>query len=307
MNKFVVRQSLILLLTAIIWGVAFVAQSVGTDYVGPFTFIAVRNVIGVIVLLPVVYIIDKKKSHEDLHEEVGKEDKRALLTGGITCGTLLFIASAFQQVGIKYTSVGKAGYITAMYIVLVPIIGMFMHKKTGVKIWIGVMLAVIGMYFLCIAQGDSGMQMGDILIFICAFTFSFHILTVDHFSPKVDGVKMSCIQFVTCGILSAIFMLIFENPNISDILDAWIPILYAGAMSSGVAYTLQIVGQKGMNPAVASLILSLESVVSVLAGWIILHQNLSAREIFGCCVAFAAIIIVQLPDNLIIRKKNKSA
>jgi drug/metabolite transporter (DMT)-like permease len=272
-----------------------VAQSVGTDYVGPFTFIAVRNVIGVIVLLPVVYIIDHKKSEKELQEEAG--NKRDLLTGGITCGTLLFIASAFQQVGIKYTSVGKAGFITAMYIVLVPIIGMFMHKKTGVKIWIGVLLAVLGMYFLCIAQGDNGMQMGDILIFICAFTFSFHILTVDHFSPKVDGVKMSCIQFITCGILSAVFMVIFENPNISDILDAWIPILYAGAMSSGVAYTLQIVGQKGMNPAVASLILSLESVVSVLAGWIILHQQLSTREIFGCILAFAAIIIVQLPDR----------
>jgi drug/metabolite transporter (DMT)-like permease len=299
MNKFVLRQSLILLLTAIIWGIAFVAQSVGMDYVEPFTFIAVRNVIGVIVLLPVVYIMGRNKEKNQK-----KESKKDLLTGGVACGVFLFIASAFQQVGVKYTSVGKAGFITAMYIVLVPIVGMFMHKKTGIKVWIGVVLAVIGMYFLCIAKGETGIQKGDMLIFICAFTFSFHILTVDYFSPKVDGVKMSCIQFATCGILAAIFMVIFEKPNITDILNAWIPILYAGAMSSGVAYTLQIVGQKGMNPTVASLILSLESVVCALAGWIILHQNLSAREIFGCCVAFVAIIIVQLPDK---RENNKSA
>jgi drug/metabolite transporter (DMT)-like permease len=233
-----------------------------------------------------------------------KENKKDLITGGIACGIFLFIASAFQQFGVKSTSVGKAGFITAMYIVLVPIVGMFMHKKTSAKVWIGVALAVIGMYFLCISKGESGMQMGDILVFVCAITFSFHILTVDHFSPRVDGVKMSCIQFMTCGILSAVFMLIFEEPNMSDILSAWIPILYAGALSSGVAYTLQIVGQKGMNPTVASLILSLESVVSALAGWIILHQQLSAREIFGCAVAFAAIIIVQLPDN---NAKNKKS
>jgi drug/metabolite transporter (DMT)-like permease len=290
---------LILLLTAIIWGIAFVAQSVGMDYVGPFTFIAIRNVIGVIVLLPVVYFMGRNKENKET-----KENKKDLITGGIACGIFLFIASAFQQFGVKSTSVGKAGFITAMYIVLVPIVGMFMHKKTSAKVWIGVALAVIGMYFLCISKGESGMQMGDILVFVCAITFSFHILTVDHFSPRVDGVKMSCIQFMTCGILSAVFMLIFEEPNMSDILSAWIPILYAGALSSGVAYTLQIVGQKGMNPTVASLILSLESVVSALAGWIILHQQLSAREIFGCAVAFAAIIIVQLPDN---NAKNKKS
>jgi drug/metabolite transporter (DMT)-like permease len=292
MNKFVVRQSLILLLTAIIWGIAFVAQSVGMDYVGPFTFIAVRNVIGVIVLLPVVYVMGRTRKNN-----ATRENKKDLITGGIFCGIFLFVASAFQQFGVKYTSVGKAGFITAMYIVIVPILGIFMNKKTGVRIWIGVVLAVIGMYFLCISKGESGMQMGDILVFVCAVTFSFHILTVDYFSPRVDGVKMSCIQFFTCGILSAIFMFIFEEPNITDILNAWVPILYAGALSSGVAYTLQIVGQKGMNPTVASLILSLESVVSVLAGWIILHQRLSAREMFGCAVAFAAIIIVQLPDK----------
>jgi drug/metabolite transporter (DMT)-like permease len=300
MNKFVVRQSLILLLTAIIWGIAFVAQSVGMDYVGPFTFIAVRNVIGVIVLLPVIYILDRSKSNE----EKSKENKKDLITGGILCGIFLFIASSFQQFGVKYTSVGKAGFITAMYIVLVPVVGIFIHKKTSGRVWIGVVLAVVGMYFLCISKGEMGMQMGDILVFICAITFSFHILTIDHFSEKVDGVKMSCVQFITCAILSSVFMVIFEEPSISDIIRAWKPILYAGALSSGVAYTLQIVGQKGMNPTVASLILSLESVVSVIAGWIILHQRLSAREIFGCMLAFAAIIIVQLPDK---RKKTKSA
>ena len=300
MNKFVLRQSFLLLLTAVIWGVAFVAQSVGMDYVEPFTFIAVRNVIGVLVLLPCIGLLNRLNGSVSVQSgniDEDKSNRKVLITGGICCGICLFTASALQQFGVKYTTVGKAGFITAMYMVLVPVFGIFLHRKTGIRVWIAVVLAAIGMYLLCITKGELGLQAGDLLVFACAVCFTFHILVIDHFSPLVDGVKLSCIQFGTCAVLGGIFMLIFEHPSIENILAAWMPILYAGAMSSGVAYTLQIIGQKGMNPTVASLILSLESVVSVLAGWMILHQTLSARELTGCALAFCAIILVQLPNG----------
>lgn len=293
MNHFVLRQSLLLFLTATIWGVAFVAQSVGMDYVEPFTFNAVRNVIGAIVLLPCIGFLNRLNSNSDKKEE--KEDKKTLIIGGISCGVLLFIASNLQQFGIQYTTVGKAGFITAMYIVLVPVFGIFLHKKVGLRIWMAVVLAVAGLYLLCMTDGSFDLQTGDLLVLACAVAFSFHILVIDYFSPKVNGVKLSCIQFFTCAVLSAIGMLLFEEPKLSQILAAWLPIFYAGVLSCGVAYTLQIIGQKGMNPTVASLILSLESVVSLLAGWLILGQKLSNRELIGCALAFAAIIIVQLP------------
>lgn len=294
MNRFVLRQSLILFLTACIWGLGFIAQSVGMDYVEPFTFTAARNVLAFLVLLPYIFAVGKIKQKNDTC--VIKQNKKSLIIGGICCGICLFAASSLQQFGVKYTTVGKAGFITAMYMVLVPIFGIFLHKKAGVKIWIAVALASFGMYLLCITKGEFRLQLGDSFVFACAVGFSFHILVIDYFSPKSDGVKLSCIQFLVCAVLSAGCMLIFEKPDIGDIVAAGVPILYAGVLSSGVAYTLQIVGQKGMNPTVASLILSLESVVSVIAGWLILGQKLSTREICGCVLAFAAIILVQLPD-----------
>lgn len=294
MNRFVLRQSLILFLTACIWGLGFIAQSVGMDYVEPFTFTAARNVLAFLVLLPYIFAVGKSKQKNDTC--VIKQNKKSLIIGGICCGICLFAASSLQQFGVKYTTVGKAGFITAMYMVLVPIFGIFLHKKAGVKIWIAVALASLGMYLLCITKGEFRLQLGDSFVFACAVGFSFHILVIDYFSPKSDGVKLSCIQFLVCAVLSAGCMLIFEKPDIGDIVAAGVPILYAGVLSSGVAYTLQIVGQKGMNPTVASLILSLESVVSVIAGWLILGQKLSTREICGCVLAFAAIILVQLPD-----------
>lgn len=290
------KNSLILLLTATIWGVAFVAQSVGMDYVGGFTFNAVRSIIGSIVLLPVILFLDRQKTPAVRTEEEKKSGQKTLLMGGIACGICLCLASNFQQFGIKYTTVGKAGFITACYIVIVPILGLFLKKKCGPYIWGAVVMALIGLYLLCITDGFS-IGKGDILVMICAVLFSLHILVIDYFSPKVDGVKMSCIQFLVCGILSGIPALIFENPQISSILAAWQPILYAGVMSCGVAYTLQIVGQKNMNPTVASLILSLESCISVLAGWIILSQSMSRKEILGCVIMFAAIILAQLPEK----------
>lgn len=297
MNRFIIRQSLLLLLTAAIWGVAFVSQSVGMDYVGPFTFNAVRSLIGAAVLVPCIPLLKKLQKKEEGQEEIHKkEDKKTLLRGGICCGVILAVASSFQQFGLLYTTVGKAGFITAMYIILVPILGIFMGKKVGLRIGISVVTAVAGLYLLCMTE-SLRLEAGDILVLLCAVVFSFHIMVIDHFSPLVDGVKMSCIQFLTCGILCGIGMFLFEEPSLSMILAAWKPVLYAGVMSCGVAYTLQIVGQKGMNPTVASLIMSLESVISVLAGFVLLHEVLSRRELFGCVLMFAAIILAQLPDR----------
>lgn len=320
------KSPLLLFLTAVIWGIAFVAQSVGMEYVGGFTFNCVRNLIGGLVLLPCIALLDRiraaqgeKNEMEDKNEDgCSKERKKrkiedngskkrkngkcagsfdkTLWIGGICCGGALFVASNLQQFGIKYTTVGKAGFITAMYIIIVPVMGVCLKKAVGAKIWLSVLLSVIGLYLLCITGGFS-LGFGDILVMVCAVCFAVHILIIDYFSPKTDGVRMSCIQFFTCGVLSGMGMLFFEEPSIGAIGQAWLPILYAGALSSGVAYTLQIIGQRNIDPTVASLILSLESVVSVLAGWILLGQKLSVRELSGCVLMFAAIILAQLPEQ----------
>ena len=287
------KSSFMLLLTAVIWGVAFVAQSVGMDYIGPFTFNSIRSLIGGFVLIPCIFLLNRGKAEKG---QASPNERKMLLIGGICCGVALAVASSLQQMGIQYTSVGKAGFITACYIVIVPILGLFLKKKCSPYIWAAVAMALAGLYLLCIKDGFT-IGKGDILVMICALLFSFHILVIDYYSPKVDGVAMSCIQFLVCGILSGIPALLLEHPQMSAILCAWQPILYAGVMSCGVAYTLQIVGQKNMNPTVASLILSLESCISVLAGWVILHQSLSRREIIGCLIMFAAIILAQLPEK----------
>ena len=283
-------------MTATIWGVAFVAQSVGMDYIGPFTFNAVRNAIGGLVLLPCIALLRRTGAKEE-DAVPAPGSRKNLLLGGACCGVLLFVASNLQQIGIQYTTVGKAGFITAMYIVLVPILSIFLGKKAGIKIWAAVVLAVAGLYILCMTGGRFSLQKGDLLVLLSAFAFSVHILTIDHFAPLADGVKMSCIQFFVCALLSAVCMWLFEEPDMGAILQAWVPVLYAGVLSCGVAYTLQIVGQRGMNPTVASLILSLESVISLIAGWVILGQALSARELSGCVLMFSAIILAQLPER----------
>ena len=277
MKKTDIKSPLLLFLAAFIWGVAFVAQSKAKDYsVEPFTFNAVRNIIGGLTLLPCIFFLGRREPKEKKIEE----NPKTLLIGGILCGTVLCIASNLQQIGINYTTVGKAGFITAMYIVLVPILGIFLKRRVGIKVWISVFLAVAGLYLLCMTEKLS-LGKGDALVLLCALVFAIHILVIDHFSPKVDGVKLSCIQFLELG----------------AICSAWLPILYAGIFSSGVGYTLQVIGQKNMDPTVASLILSLESVISVLAGWVLLKQQLSGRELLGCVVMFAAIILAQLPDK----------
>lgn len=291
-DKKQVRSSLLLLLTAFIWGSSFVSQRVGMDYIGPLTFNCTRSFIGSIVLLPVILVINKKTDKQVLKKE--KENKKALIIGGILCGTVLAVASSFQQFGIKYTTVGKTGFITALYMVIVPILGLFLKKKIRPIFWLSVALAVVGMYLLCITS-EFSIQLGDFLVFICAIFFAVHIMVIDKFSPFVNGIKMSCIQFFVCGCICSIPMLIFETPTFSGIISAYIPLLYSGVMSCGVAYTLQIVAQKNANPVVASLIMSLESVFCALSGWLLLNEKLSARELIGCVIIFIGIIITQIP------------
>ena len=291
------KNPLLLLLTAAIWGSAFVAQSVGMDYVGCFTFSCVRNLIGCLVLLPYIWLTGRKKeAQKTVSPEEEKQENKILAIGGICCGICLCIASNLQQYGIQYTSVGKAGFLTALYIVLVPVLGIFLKKKCGLQVWISVAVAVVGFYLLSVKEGFR-LEMGDIYLVLSALMFSVHILVIDYFSPKVDGVKLSCIQFFICGILSGIVMLLTEQPSLGTLLEARIPILYAGVLASGVAYTLQILGQKDFNPTIASLILSLESVFSALAGWLILQQTLTGREKAGCFLIFCAVILAQLPGK----------
>ena len=285
-------NNLLLALTAFIWGSAFVAQSVGMDHVGPFTFNSIRSFMGGIVLLPVILILRRQSGRTNKNEKNGL----LLWSGGICCGIALAAASSLQQIGLIYTSAGKAGFITAMYILIVPVMGIFIGKKAGMKTWIGVVLAAAGMYFLCITDGFH-IARGDFLVFLCAVIFSVHILLIDYFSPKTDGVALSCIQFFVCGILCAVPMLISERPKIAEIAGAWMTLAYAGVLSCGVGYTLQIVAQKNTDPTVASLILSLESVFSVLAGWVILGERLSGRELFGCALVFTAVILAQFPEK----------
>lgn len=317
------RNTFFLFLTAMIWGAAFVAQSVSMDYIEPFTFICLRSVIGGLFLIPIIIVLDgiRKKSQDEsanvvssentlhnniLHNNIETEEKQGLswknkqlIEGGIVCGIFLFFANCFQQTGIQYTTVGKAGFITTFYIIIVPLIGLFFKKYCGILTWISVVIALTGLYFLCITQKLT-IQRGDALILCCSVLYAGQILAIDHYNPFVDGVKMSCIQFLTGGVLGAVFMFLFENPSVAMILSAAGPILYTGIMSTGVGYTLQIVGQKGLNPTVAALILSLESVFSALSGYVFLHQVLTTRESIGCVLMFIAIVLAQLPD---IRRK----
>lgn len=286
------KNNILLVLTALIWGCAFVAQSVGMDFVGPFTFNMARFLIGAIVLLPVIWFMDRQRK---TGAEKGAGQK-ILIIGGICCGIALAVASTLQQWGILFTTVGKAGFITAMYIVIVPLLGIFIGKKVRPLIIGCVAIAVVGFYFLCMTE-SLRLGLGDFLVLLCAIAFSIHILVIDHFSPKVDGVKMSAIQFLTAAIISAVPTLLWEQPVFTEILQAWQPVLYAGVMSCGVAYTLQIIAQKNADPTVASLLLSLESVFSVLAGWVLLGQGLSLKEMFGCVLIFCAIILAQLPEK----------
>lgn len=280
------RGSLLLLLTSMIWGAAFVAQSAGMDYIGPFTFNGLRMLMGAAVLLP--FLLKRRTG-----AHTNASERKMLLRGGILCGVALFVGSTLQQIGIVDTTAGKAGFITAMYVVLVPVMGVFVGHKQPWLVWLGVALSAVGMYFLCVHESLS-LNRGDLMVLAGAVGFSFHILLIDRYSAHVDGVKLSCLQFFVAGVLGLVFMFLFETPQISQIFAAWLPLLYAGVFSCGVAYTLQILGQRDTDPTIASMILCLEAVFSVVFSWFLLGERLSAREIFGCVLIFAAILLAQL-------------
>ena len=280
-----------LFMAALIWGFAFAFQSQGMEHMGPMTFNGTRFLIGAVVLIPVIFLFKKPGEKR----KIAKEDIKVTITGGVVCGLCLFVASSLQQFGIQYTSVGKAGFLTTLYIILVPIIGIFFKRKASVMVWIGAILSVIGMYLLCVSETMS-INKGDIFAFCCAIVFAFHILSVDYFAPKTNGIVLSCIQFLTSGICAMLCAFIFEQPAVTEIANGIVPLLYVGVMSSGVAYTLQILGQRNADPTIASLIMSLESAVSVLGGWLILHQKLTGKELLGCLLMFIAVIGVQVFD-----------
>lgn len=294
------KYSLLLLLTAAIWGFAFVAQSAGGDAIGPFTFNSIRNLIGAAILVPVILFLDRAGYSE---KPKTKARRKTLLIAGSLIGVVLFLATNLQQIGITYgRSAGKAGFITATYLILVPILGLLLGKKCPLPVWFAVALAMIGIYLLSVTE-TSGLSWTDLLLLLSAFCFAVQILLIDHFVSFVDGIRMAAIQFLVCGLLSGIPAVILEQKNwagpagaFSAFLnpEAWGSILYAGLLSCGVAYTLQIVGQKHVPPTLASLLMSFESVFCVLGGWIFLGETLSPRQIAGCVLMFFAILLVQV-------------
>lgn len=285
------RNAVLLLITAIIWGTSFVAQRVGMDYMGAFTFSAVRFCLGGLFLIPVLLFLGRKR------EAPSAETKKTTRIGGLVCGVIVCVMANLQQFAVVHTTVGKTGFITALYIILVPIVSLFFGRKAGKKLWLAVGIAVLGLYLLCMTESFS-LGFGDTLVCICALVCTAHILAVDHFVVKVDGVTLACLQFFVASFLSAILMLIFEGPPAwSTLVSGGLPLLYSGILVSGVAYTLQILGQKGANPTAASLIMSLESVIAALSGWLLLNQSMTIRELFGAALMFVAIILAQLPDK----------
>ena len=290
-----VRQVVFPILAAFIWGTAFVAQDLCADSIGTFAFNATRYFIAVLALLVVIAISDRaKKNKPALSAEEKKAASKQLWLGGLCCGVALAIASNFQQAGlVAGTDAGKAGFITALYVVLVPVFGLFFKRKVSLPVWIAVVCSVVALYLLCI-KGDFSLAAGDLLILVCAVCFAVHILVIDHFTAYCDGVKLSCLQFLFAGIISAVCMFLFEDVDFAAIWGCILPLLYVGIFSCGVGYTLQILAQKDSNPTVVTILLSLESVFAVIAGAIILHQQMTAREYIGCVVMFVAVILAQI-------------
>lgn len=290
------QGNLMLLFTALIWGTAFVAQSTGMDHVEPFTYNGIRIFIGGLALIPVIILFDKLKPAEQrLTREEQRKLDRSSAFGGLCCGCVLFLASSFQQFGISMTTAGKAGFITALYVVIVPFLGVFIKKKIPKITWVCVAIAVFGFYLLCVNEGFS-ISKGDLLVLCCAFFYSMHIMVIDHFTEKnVDGIRMSCVQFLVAGVLGMTMMFLTETPVLANIWAARMSILYTGVVSSGIGYTLQILGQKHTEPTTATLLMSLESVFAALAGWLLLNEVMTGKEFLGCVLVFAAVILAQVP------------
>ena len=298
------KGNLMLLITAFIWGTAFVAQSEGMNYVGPFTYCASRNILGALVLIPVILLFRYGKFRDKSDNE--QVSVKETIKGGIICGTILCVSGALQQVGISMTTAGKAGFISAIYIIAVPIAEFFIFRKKSVMVWICALIAMAGLYLLCVNEGFAVNQ-GDLIVLYSAFGFTAHIMVIDHFNSRgADGIIMSCIQFFTAAIFMTAAMFIFEQPSMSNILDAKYTILYAGVMSSGVAFTMQILGQRNTDPASASLIMCLESVFAALSGWLLLNEMMTVKEFSGCVLVFAAVLLAQLKDIKKINNKGEN-
>lgn len=291
-----IRQVVFPILAALIWGTAFVAQDVCADTIGTFTFNAVRYFIAVLALLVLIAVLNATRKDRPQPTEAEKRaGRKQLWLGGFCCGTALAIASNFQQAGIAAgTDAGKAGFLTALYVVLVPVFGLFLKRKVSLPVWVAVALSVVSLYLLCI-KGSFSLAPGDLLVLVCAICFSVHILVIDHFTATCDGVKLSCLQFLFAGTWSTILALFFDTISFQVLLDCIWPLLYVGVFSCGVGYTLQILAQKGSNPTVVTILLSLESVFAVIAGAVVLHQQMTAREYLGCVLMFAAVILAQIP------------
>ena len=287
------KGSLALLCGTFIWGSAFIAQSVGMDLIGPFTFQAIRCMLAVIFLFLITLIFDWKIG---IQQSLSKwKNKRLWMAGGI-CGCALFVAASLQQIGLVYTDPGKAGFLTAMYIVLVPMLGIFVHRRPGLNAVISVVLALVGLYLLSF-MGVTSINVGDLFLIGGALGFAVQILLIDRFAQDLDGLRLNCVQALVVAVLSVPFMLLTEELDMGNILACWLPLGFAGLLSMGVAYSLQIVGQKNLEPTTASLIMSLESVFAALGGWLILHNTMTPRELCGCGLVFAGVIISQLPTK----------
>ena len=294
MQKSFLRQNVLPVLAAVIWGTAFVAQSVCAPYVPPFAFNAIRALIAFVLLIFVSIAFDKAAARKGTPP--APTDWKKLLLGGVCTGAFLAIASNLQQAGLADTSAGKAGFITALYVVLVPVLGIFLKRRASGQTWISVVIAVGGLYLLCIRAGEGfHLQTSDVYILLCAFFFACQIMSIDHFGADVDGIKLSCVQFLVAGVISAVLSLIFETLDWSAVMEHIWPILYVAVFSSCVAYTFQILAQQGSDPTVVTLLLSLESVFSVIAGALILRDRLSGREYLGCVLMFAAVVLAQVP------------
>lgn len=283
--------SIQILIATLIWGCAFVAQSVGMEHIGPMTFQAARSLLAVLTMVVVILVMDRDNAHF-----LSKWQDKSLWKAGILCGLALFAAQSLQQIGLQYTEPGKAGFITAMYIVMVPVLGLFLGSKCGARVWVSVVLAVIGLYLLSCA-GVAKINLGDVMILICAVAFAVQILLIDRLARDMDGLRLNCIQFLVVTVLSTAAAFLTETPSFGAVLDSALPIAYTGILSSGAAFSLQILGQQKLPPEPASLLMSLESVFAVLAGWILLGQTLSATEAFGCALVFAGVILSQTKES----------
>lgn len=291
------KGDFLLLITAFIWGTSFIFQKLGMNYIEPFTFGGTRFLLGAMVLVPVIKIFDvmaaKKAAKLPKSEQPKTYHQKDLIVGGILCGVALFLGASFQQWGIVETTAGKAGFITALYIVIVPLLGLFMNKKVSLFTWSGVLLAVFGLYLLCIKE-DFSMQRGDAIVLAGTLFWALQIVIVDLYNDKTDGLKLSFVQFVTAGLLSIVCAFLFETPTIKAIMDCSAILIYTAVMVVGVAYTLQIIGQKSTTPTVAAIILSLESVFAVISGALVLGETMSSREMLGCAIMFVAVVATQV-------------